>query len=48
MPADRDDEPHNLSELGELVDAPAGSTQTAAERLAQAFPGAQLVEGGRE
>jgi DNA polymerase-3 subunit gamma/tau len=48
MPADPDPEPHDLSELGELVDAPAGSAQSAVERLAQAFPGAQLVEGGSE
>jgi DNA polymerase-3 subunit gamma/tau len=48
MPADPEGEPHGLSDLGELVDAPAGSAQSAVERLAQAFPGAQLVEGGRE
>ncbi len=48
MPADADVEPHDLSELGELVDAPAGSAQSAVERLAQAFPGAKLVEGGSE
>jgi DNA polymerase-3 subunit gamma/tau len=47
IPADPEGEPHGLSDLGELVDAPAGS-QSAAERLAQAFPGAQLVEGGHE
>jgi DNA polymerase-3 subunit gamma/tau len=38
-------EPEDLGDLGDLVDAPAGPAQTAAERLAQAFPGAQLVEG---
>jgi DNA polymerase-3 subunit gamma/tau len=47
-PADGDVEPHDLSELGELVDAPAGSAQSAVERLAQAFPGAKLVDGGNE
>jgi DNA polymerase-3 subunit gamma/tau len=47
LPADRDVEP-DVGDPADLVDAPAGSTQSAVERLAQAFPGAQLVEGGRE
>jgi DNA polymerase-3 subunit gamma/tau len=45
IPPDSDLDPHDLNDL---VDAPAGSTQSAVERLAQAFPGAQLVEGGNE
>ncbi len=37
-------EPDEAIDLDELVDAPAGSAPSALDRLAEAFPGAELVE----
>ncbi|MET0460762.1 MAG: DNA polymerase III subunit gamma/tau, partial [Ilumatobacteraceae bacterium] len=46
-PEQRDQDPgHEDIDLDDLVDAPPGTVPTTLDRLAQAFPGAELIEGG--